>query len=339
MTEKKQTNRVDASVIIATHNRAAILERTLEHLAGQEIEGLTWEVIVVDNGSTDDTERVLAEAAQKLPLVSLHEPVLGKNRALNQALKTARGNLLIFTDDDVIPCEKWVAELVGASARWPGDSLFGGPIIPDFPHDTPKWLQAPTFPYSEVAFSRYPPTCAGEGPTEHAPFGGNLAIRVSALLRDGYSESIGPCAGINYAMGSETELLRRLNADGLRYIYVPSASVQHVIRKEQTTRQWLFRRAFRFGRGRICMRPKTDQPCLLGAPRYLWRRLAVESVRYLFSSTRNQGRRIEAGMLLNRIRGQICEYRSLSRENPDEKPTAKAVRRKDQRASRFQADV
>ena len=75
----------DLSVLIATRDRAGSLARTLDSLVAQEISGLDWELLVVDNGSSDETPAVLARFAKTLPLFALAELRPGKNRALNRA--------------------------------------------------------------------------------------------------------------------------------------------------------------------------------------------------------------------------------------------------------------
>src|SRR4029078_5463557 len=89
---------------------------------------------------TDATPAVLNRARSRLPLTILHEPKPGKNGALNRAIDAARGRLLVFTDDDVEPDSRWVAEYVAAADRWPADSIFCGPVIPRFSPETPEWL-------------------------------------------------------------------------------------------------------------------------------------------------------------------------------------------------------
>jgi glycosyltransferase involved in cell wall biosynthesis len=137
-----------ASVLLATRNRAGLLRATLAHLARQVTDGLRWEVVVVDNGSEDGTAAVLAEARATLPLVVVSEPRAGKNRALNRALPLARGALLVFTDDDVEPEPRWLAEHVGAARRWPSHAVFGGPIAPRMPPTAPPWLATYTFSWA-----------------------------------------------------------------------------------------------------------------------------------------------------------------------------------------------
>ena len=236
----------DVSVLIATRNRSHLLRQTLEHLANQEVGKLRWEVIVVDNGSDDDTPEVLETMKDRLPLVTLSEPTPGKNRALNKGLDVARGRLYVFTDNDTLPDPHWLAELQAASCRWPDATMFGGIIEPLLPPSTPDWAKKHGG-LLNMTYVRYVED-QGEGYTQRLPYGPNMAVRSSVFKTYQYSESIGP-SGKNYPMGSEAELLLRLANDGEKVVYVPTAKVLHVIEPHQLDRSWLHGRAFRTGWG------------------------------------------------------------------------------------------
>src|SRR5882724_775963 len=303
---------MDASVIFATRDRSNLLAQTLAHLGRQTTPDLHWELIVVDNGSTDETPSVLAKAAERLPLQALHEPSPGKNRALNRALAVAQGELLIFTDDDVIADPGWIASMVAAARRWPQATVFGGRVLLAFPPDTPGWLQEPL--RGAMNFARYAPA-APEGPTTHLPNGPNFAVRADALGGLRYREDIGPQAGVTYAMGSETELIARLRAQGAGMVYVPSATVQHVVQAAQLTDRYLLGRSYRLGRGHVRSRHSHHEAdaFLFGAPRYLWRSAATSGLRYLLALPLGRRRRLSHGLRLLFYVGCIAEHRAARR--------------------------
>ena len=89
-------------------------------------DGLTYELLVVDNGTPAETEAALARVGAGLPLRLFVEPTRGKNRALNRAIPEARGALFVFTDDDVMVDPDWLLELVAGARRWPEHQVFGG---------------------------------------------------------------------------------------------------------------------------------------------------------------------------------------------------------------------
>lgn len=275
-------DKIEASVIIATRNRAGALQKTLHSLASQDLRDVEWELFVVDNGSADDTQDVIAAARETLPIVPLIQPVPGKNRALNTALPRVHGHLVIFTDDDVRVSEGWLKEHLAAARRWPSDVVFGGPVKPRFPPGTPAWMSDPGFPFSVMAFARYEPE-QPEGPISAPPFGPNLSLRRSVFENHRFNEGVGPDGTQNYKMGSESELLLRLASDGHRFIYVPNASVDHVITQNQTDVAWLVRRASRAGRQAAVIAAEFDGVKIKGVPRYLWRMLATDMLRVAMS--------------------------------------------------------
>src|SRR5688572_26192154 len=132
------------SVVISTRNRVAYLPEVLRSLAAQESAD-PFEVIVVDNGSTDGTGPFLAEWCRTNPRFrTASEPRPGLSRGKNAGIRLARGNLLLFTDDDMRLDPRWVESYRQLFAEQRSDvSVAGGPIVP-IPSDLgawPKWLQ------------------------------------------------------------------------------------------------------------------------------------------------------------------------------------------------------
>jgi glycosyltransferase involved in cell wall biosynthesis len=307
-----QPDALDLSVLIATRDRARLLGETLALLGRQEVGGLRWEVVVVDNGSVDETPSVLerACAAGDLPLRVLREPEPGKSAALNRGLGAVRGRLLVFTDDDVAPSPRWLAELYDASLRWPDYDIFCGPIIPNYPPDLPDWFD-PERPYTVGAYARFR-LKQDEGPLRPGvlPFGPNYAVRARAIAGMRYSPEVGP-KGSEYPMGEETEMLQRLTARGERGVYVPAAVVEHHVDPSQLTPEWLFGRAFRLGRGYAHLENDRESFRLFGAPWYAWTNIAPRCVK--FALRRSGGARVEAGWKLYLACGRLREYRLLSK--------------------------
>jgi glycosyltransferase involved in cell wall biosynthesis len=298
--------KLDLSVLLATRNRAQLLKATLSHFARLDTHGISWEVIVVDNGSTDATPEVLERARGRLPLSALYEPLPGKNRAINRALAVASGELLIFTDDDIEPDARWLTEYLAAARRWREYSIFGGPVIPKFPPDTPRWLQEHRG-LADSAFAAWSPT-QGEGRAEQLPFGPNFAIRAERLSGMRFSEKMGSKGADTDLMGGELELLGRLHAAGERPIFVPSAPVRHVITPSQLDRGWLLRRMFRTGRTVARLKLDTRAMRFRGVPHYLWRGLLFHSLRYTVFLLGPDHARFNAALAVYQVRGRMYEY-------------------------------
>ena len=120
------------SVVIATHNRSALLARTLDALAGQRWPCDRLEIVVADNRSTDDTREVVESAAlrdraSRVRYLYVADP--GKSFAVNAALQIATGDLLLFTDDDVLPEPLWIDRMTAALVET-GADFAAGRIVP-----------------------------------------------------------------------------------------------------------------------------------------------------------------------------------------------------------------
>lgn len=230
---------LNISVIICTWNRASQLETTLQSLSRMNIpDDVSWELLVVNNNSTDRTPQVLEEYASRLPLRALFEPTPGKSNALNHAIREARGQYLLFTDDDVVINEQWLASYAAAFEDHPEGGFFGGPAVPEFEGEPPAWLEQwwPQVPQPFAARD------LGAQPlvfTEKiVPYGLNMAVRSDIHGQYFYDPAMGPNPH-NAVRGEETALIRRMIADGIKGWYVPGAGVRHLIPPERQTVAYL----------------------------------------------------------------------------------------------------
>ncbi|MDH3770701.1 MAG: glycosyltransferase family 2 protein, partial [Nitrospirota bacterium] len=99
---------MDISVIFATSRRQDILRKTLTSFCELDIEGLQWEILLVDNANEEKTATIVREFSQKLPLTYLVEPRIGKSFALNTAIPKVKGSVCLITDDDIIADRRWL---------------------------------------------------------------------------------------------------------------------------------------------------------------------------------------------------------------------------------------
>ncbi len=131
------------TVAVCTWKRARRLDTILQNIYKLETpKDADWELLVINNNCTDDTDDVLSRHADHLPLRRLSEEKLGHCNARNCAIDGARGELIVWTDDDVLVDPQWLVAYAGAARSNPKASFFGGPIAPWFPVDPPAWVQA-----------------------------------------------------------------------------------------------------------------------------------------------------------------------------------------------------
>jgi glycosyltransferase involved in cell wall biosynthesis len=303
------------TVLLATRNRARILRDVLEsysHLR-QPLRG--WKLVVVDNGSTDQTAQVVTSFIGRLPLQFLVEPKVGKNFALNTGIELLDGDLTVFTDDDTFPNSDWLVELRRAADAQPVYSMFGGVIVPRWEVPPPAWVR---WVNQGAAYTLTHPSLK-EGPI--APtlvFGPNMAVRAD-VFRSGirFDPAIGP-RGACYPMGSETELALRLAKLGHQAWHVKGAIVEHFIRVEQLKKKWIWGRAIRFGRGKYRMMPTDPSGNVklwMGIPRYLFRRIVKQGLVMIAAyATFRRETLFRSRWEFNDWYGQAIEAHKLARE-------------------------
>ena len=236
------------SVAICTWNRCELLRQTLEHMAAVLLvpSEVTWELLVVNNNSTDATDVVIDSFRSRLPVRRLYQPLQGHSNARNLAVSNARGDYVVWTDDDVLVDAHWLAEYCRAFERWPEAAIFGGPIEPWFPDAPPAWLQE-MLPSLSVAYAlrdlggSAKPLAAGA-----LPFGANMAVRAREQRLFLYDTALGH-HGRGMVGGEETQVLRSILASGGTGWWVPEARVRHVLPAERQTVAYL--RSYYIARG------------------------------------------------------------------------------------------
>jgi glycosyltransferase involved in cell wall biosynthesis len=118
------------TVIFSSHNGAETLPAMMESFCALRTDGLPYRIVAVDNASTDATARILQSYRRRLPLACLTEPRRGKNIALNRAVAEIEGDIVVATDDDVLPRPDWLLTFKAAFDAHPEVDVLGGRIEP-----------------------------------------------------------------------------------------------------------------------------------------------------------------------------------------------------------------
>ena len=232
----------DISIVVCTQNRAAMLRGALKSLAQLETDQrFTYEVVVVDNASSDATpQTIAAAAADSRGLVrGVSEPVKGIVAARNRGIREARGQWIAFFDDDQLADARWLAELYeGALAR--GARVAGGSVLLAFPDGCSRRLH-PTVRMllGEADFSDEP-----------TPYGGRLTPGCGNLIieRTVFDE-VGVFERTVSGRGEDTDLFSRIERAGIQAWYLPRAIVHHLTPAERLTPDYLLSLARRMGEG------------------------------------------------------------------------------------------
>lgn len=292
------------SVVIATYNRAADLRATLTSLAGLTPDG-PWEVLVVDNNSTDDTRAVVEAAAQSFPteLRYLRETRQGRSPALNAGITAARGAIIATTDDDVRVPAGWLNAAARGLERLQADYV-GGRVLPIWGAPRPSWLtDRGGRQWAVIALLDY-----GWEPREfrtRAPLGVNMAFRRRAFERAGlFDPDTGRKAGT--LLGQEVrEWCIRARRAGVRGFYLPDMVLEHRIPAERLTksyfRRWFYwrgvSRAMLYQRAGLDMESPEESTVdpstvhhIAGVPRYMYRRAVGYAARWLLDRVRGNSK-------------------------------------------------
>ncbi|MEC8965463.1 MAG: glycosyltransferase [Pseudomonadota bacterium] len=301
------------SIVFATHNGSYTIDRVLTSYKLLVCPpNFSWEIIVVDNNSTDNTWEILESFKKELPIKLLKEPKAGKNSALNKALHEPLGDIIIFTDDDVLPHENWLVAYAELFEEQPEFNLFGGRILPYWEAAPPNGLLE-AIPV-HVAFAL---TAESEktGPIKAGKiYGPNMAVRKEVFTQGlRFNEMIGP-SGKNYIMGSETDFLQRAEQEGHKAYFSLSSTVQHIIRPWQYEKKWLKNRAFKFGRAIVHDQKRhknlAEHSLFFGYPRWGLPKLVELYFQVCLACLRNDSfKKYQKNWEYNMNKGFLSEYK------------------------------
>ena len=288
------------SVIVCTRNRARILERSAASLLAIDYPPERWEVLIVDNRSTDDTLAVAHEIARGHPdLVRvIEEREIGLSATRNTGIRNARGEIIAFIDDDAFPESGWLRALVEVLQQ-DNALVAGGPVEPWFQGELPSWFGDRYLPYlaawdlgTEVHSLSY----------NEYPRGNNIAFRRTVFERYGdFSRHLGR-TGSSLLSCEETEVCLRVERGGDRILYAPGARIRHLTVTDRLTPEWLSRRFFAQGRSEAIVEWRHAGWRGLSRGWLHWSRMVVEAMlqrRHLSDG------RIYLGCLRNALAGYV----------------------------------
>lgn len=230
------------NVCICTRNRAARLRKALESLAGlRQSDAIRWDVLVVDNGSSDGTAAVAMAFSRYLSIRLLTEPEPGQSRARNMALSQSSGSHIIFLDDDVTVSSRWLAAYVSGFERYPHAAFFGGPIIAHVPNVPDRQLAAvkEAIPGALTWLDPGLEEMILTQESKTLPWGANMAVRRSAMRGREFDVNLGRAPGRGIRSGEETALFTSLLASGLTGVWLPDAKLDHHVSPERCSEEYL----------------------------------------------------------------------------------------------------
>lgn len=298
--------------MICTFNRCQSLSTTLDSVAAQRMApSVAWEVVVIDNNSTDRTRELVESYCRNYPTLFRYvfEPQQGLSRARNAGIRAANGQIVVFTDDDVIAEPAWLENLTAPlrTGEWGGGA---GRVVPPRDMKLPDWLTVGGD--MDLVGALLPIFDLGDEPGEmkRPPYGANMAFRKDMFAKHGmFRVDLGHC-GSKLLSGEDTDFGNRLISAGERLHYEPSGVVHHPVPEERLSKKYFRTWWFDYGRTRIIERGV--RPAIFGIPRrflsfasLLLRFLPVRVLRWVF--TMNAKRRFYYECEIWQTLGEIAE--------------------------------
>lgn len=231
------------TAIICTYNRAKYIGNLLESIAANDLAKSEYEIVLVDNNCTDNTREIceaFAAAHKDVSFRYVVEPEQGLSAARNKGIKEAKGDLIVYIDDDALIDTWYLRTIVEYMSDHPEISAVGGPIIPSY-EDTeePKWMTR----YTKELLCGY--LYFGDEirpfPGERYPGGGNAAYRAEVFEKVGlFNTALGRKG--NGLMGSEEkDIFDKMKAQGMRFMYLPKMILHHLIPQKKLERDYFDR--------------------------------------------------------------------------------------------------
>ncbi|WP_292490768.1 glycosyltransferase family 2 protein [Methanoculleus sp. 10] len=240
---------MNLSVIIPTRNRSSLLEKAIQSLIAQTYSSDDFEVIIIDNGSTDGTKDIVESYKAKIPhLIYAYETSPGLHVGRHAGLRIARGDILVYADDDIEAFPTWL-EGIAESFEDPSVALVGGNNLPRYETSPPPWVE---LLWSSTSFGRangmYSILDFGSAIQEISPYyvwGCNFSIRKEVLLKVGGFHPDGmPDEFLRYRGDGESAISQAVLNTGYKTVFNPKASVYHFVSAKRMTTDYIYKRGY-----------------------------------------------------------------------------------------------
>lgn len=233
------------SVAVCTYNRSDVLPKCLESLVDQTTTLEFFEVLIIDNNSTDETKKIADDFCEKhTNFKYIFEEKQGLSHARNRATTEAKGEFLAYIDDDAIADREWVKNILDAIKTDSSMVAFGGPIYPWYKSEKPKWFKDEFGLYSlgdehlQLNLQNHPFGLSGS----------NMIFKKDILAKyNGFSAEYG-MAGNKIAFGEESLLFNKMLRNNENVQYFPDLFVYHLVSEKSFSLKNAFKRSLQNGK-------------------------------------------------------------------------------------------
>ena len=235
----------EISVAVCTYNRADVLPKCLESLANQTADTELFEVLIIDNNSTDNTKEIAIEFCEKHSNYKyISEEKQGLSHARNRAIDEAKGKYVAYIDDDAIADKNWIEKIFSVIQNNKDIAAFGGKILPWYNTEKPKWFKDEFALHSygdkhlQLSLKNYPFGLSGS----------NMIFKKDILAKyNGFSAEYG-MAGNKIAFGEESLLFNKMLKNNENVQYFPDLFVYHLVSEKSYSLKNAFRRSIQNGK-------------------------------------------------------------------------------------------
>lgn len=230
------------SIIVCTHNRAGHLEKCIDALFTQSVDDAVYEVLVVDNGSTDETQNICDRYTSRKNFRYIFEPILGLSQARNCGCLNAKANYVGYIDDDAIAAHHWIEKGIESFTVSPEPDWVGGSVTLQWETPPPSWLTE-TY-YGALGWVNWGDSPKFIDPDTEWLVGCNSFFRKQALIDvGGFDVRLGRKKN-NLLSGEEVQIHHRLRALGGKFYYHPLVHVYHFASSRRITPEYYYRRYY-----------------------------------------------------------------------------------------------
>lgn len=268
------------SVIICTYNRAQSLNETIKCLSYQSLKFDNWELIIVDNNSSDDTKKIIDDYTSIFPNINYkYQPKQGLSYARNLGIISATGSIIVFTDDDVLPEINWLEKIQNNMEVYNCDAC-GGYIYPKWEIAPPSWLTEKFYGFLALKIEDNGPRKLSQ--FDEMPFGANMIFKKTVFSKYGYFDTSKGRKGNVLAGGEDIEMFDRIISKGCVVYYFPNIKVAHKIEafrvKKSYFRRWRFEGSINIAKTSNFEHAKS----IFGIPIYLLNQTLQSIIKSLF---------------------------------------------------------